>query len=111
MSSGGGTAHCSAYVVVRYHISRLFIFTDFAKSCSSPGHGLSTLVVCCGHMCCHVLLCGVAAGCSHPGVLPQVPYAVFAGPLPSLSVLSESSGEHVLMAARDLGHCTLFPSI
>jgi hypothetical protein len=58
---------CSAYVVVRYHISELFIFTDFAKSCGSLGHGPSALAVCCGHMCCCMLLHGTAARCSHLG--------------------------------------------
>jgi hypothetical protein len=51
---------CSAYVLARYHISESFIFTDFAKLCGSLGHGPSALVVCCGHMCCCMLLHGTA---------------------------------------------------
>jgi hypothetical protein len=87
MSPGGGIACCSAYVAVRYHISKSFVITDFAKLCGLPGHGPSVLTVHHGHMCCHALLHGTAAGCYCPGVLPQVSYAVFARPLPSLSVL------------------------
>jgi hypothetical protein len=62
---------CGAYVAVRYHISKSFIFTDFDKSCSLPGCGLFMLADCCGHVCCRMLLCGVAAGYHCPGVLPQ----------------------------------------
>jgi hypothetical protein len=83
----GPITGCSAYVVVRYHISELFTFTDFAKSCGSLGHGPSALVVCCGHMCCCMLLHSTAARCSHLGILPWAPYAVFAGPLPSLAAV------------------------
>jgi hypothetical protein len=112
MSSGGGTTCCGAYVVVRYCISELFVFTDFAMSCGSPGHGPSALAVCCSHVCCHVLLCGAAAGCSHLGILPQAPYTVFARPLPNLAaVLPRSHGEHVIMVVCDLGCCTLFPGV
>jgi hypothetical protein len=47
---------CGAYVTVRYRISRSVIFTDFAKSCGSPGCGPSTLAVRHGLMCCCALL-------------------------------------------------------
>jgi hypothetical protein len=47
---------CGAYVMVRYRISGLVIFTDFAKSCSSPGHGPSALAVCCVLVRCCALL-------------------------------------------------------
>jgi hypothetical protein len=51
--------------------------------------------------------CGAAAGCSPPGILPQVPYTVFAGPLPGLVVLPRLCGEHIFMTACNPGHCAI----
>jgi hypothetical protein len=63
-------------------------------------------------MHCRMLLHGVAARCCHPGVLPQAPYAVFAGLLPGLSVvLPRSCGERVIMAVHNPGRCMLFPGV
>jgi hypothetical protein len=54
----------------------------------------------------------MAAGCSWLGILPQVPYAVFAGPLLGLAVVPpRSCGEHVFVAAHDPGCHALFPGI
>jgi hypothetical protein len=50
-----GTMHCGAYIVVRYHISKLFIFAGFTKSCSSPGCSLLASAVHHGLMLCRVL--------------------------------------------------------
>jgi hypothetical protein len=55
---------------------------------------------------------GTAARCSHLGVLPHAPYAVFAGSLPSLVVvLPRLCGEHVFVTARDPGHHVPFPGV
>jgi hypothetical protein len=55
---------------------------------------------------------GAAARCSRSGILPQAPYAVFAGPQPGLVVvLPRSCGECMSMTAHDLGHRTPFPGI
>jgi hypothetical protein len=55
---------------------------------------------------------GAAAGCSHLGILPQAPYAVFAGLLPGLVVvLPRSRGEHMSVTTCDPGRCTPFPGI
>jgi hypothetical protein len=47
---------CGAYVTVRYCISRSVVFTDFAKSCGSPGRGPSVLAVRRSLVRCHTLL-------------------------------------------------------
>jgi hypothetical protein len=58
------------------------------------------------------LLGGAAAGCSHSGVLPRAPYAVFAGPLPGLVVvLPRSHGERVSVTVCDPGRHAPFPGV
>jgi hypothetical protein len=111
MSSGGGTTHCSAYVTVRYRISKLSLL--ILLSCTVHQ---ATVCPCWQSItapCAAArFLCGTAAGCSWPGILPRVPYAVFAGLLPGLAVvLPRSCGEHVFMAMHNPGRHALFPGI
>jgi hypothetical protein len=101
---------CGAYVMVRYHISGLVIFTDFAKSCSSLGRSLFALAVHRGLVCCCALLCvAQLPGACHLGVLPQAPYAVFARLLPSLAAVWHRA--HMVVAVLGPGHRMLFPGV